>query len=108
MATFKWVIPQDSMVTAKAIDNLTDVVVQVNAYRQITGDTSSTQIPVCVGLTPPTEGFVPYEDLTYEIVCGWLDAGTDTEALDAELTVQLENIINPPVAILPNPWDQTV
>jgi len=78
--------------------------VTVNAYRQITGDTSSTQIPVCVGLTPPTEGFVPYEDLTYEIVCGWLDAGTDTEALDAELTVQLDNIINPKTVILPNPF----
>jgi hypothetical protein len=104
MATFEWVIPQDSMVTAKAIDNLTDVVVTVNAYRQITGDTTSTQIPVCVGLTPPTEGFVPYEDLTYEIVCGWLDAGTDVEALDAELTVQLDNIINPKTVILPNPF----
>jgi hypothetical protein len=104
MATFEWVIPQDSMVTAKAIDNLTDVVVTVNAYRQITTDESSTQIPVCVGLTPPTEGFVPYEDLTYEIVCDWLDAGTDVEALDAELIIQLDNIINPKTVILPNPF----
>jgi hypothetical protein len=104
MATFQWVIPQDSMVTAKAIDNLTDVVIQVNAYRMITDGNTSTQIPVCVGLTPPTEGFIPYEDLTQEIVEGWLDAGTDVQALDAELDIQLDNIINPKTVILPNPF----
>ena len=104
MTNFQWVIPQDSMVTAKAIDNMTDVVVQVNAYRQISDETTSTQIPVCVGLTPPTEGFIPYEDLTYDIVCGWLNAGTDVAALDAELAVQLDNIINPKTIILPNPF----
>ena len=104
MANFQWVIPQDSMVTAKAIDNMTDVVIQVNAYRQINDETTSTQIPVCLGLTPPTEGFIPYADLTQEIVEGWLNAGTDVAALDAELTIQLDNIINPKTAILPNPF----
>jgi hypothetical protein len=104
MATFEWVIPQDSMVTKKAIDNLTDVVVTVNAYRQIVGETSSTQIPVCIGLTPPTEGFVPYANLTQEIVEGWLNDNTDVEALDAELTIQLDNIVNPKTIVLPNPF----
>lgn len=104
MTNIEWVIPQDSMVTALAVDNLTDVVIQVNAYRQISDDTTSTQIPVCVGLTPPTEGFIPYEDLTQEIVEGWLNQGTDVAALDAELVIQLDNIINPKTVILPNPF----
>jgi len=104
MATFQWVIPQDSMVTAKSIDGLSDVVVTVNAYRQISDETTSTQIPVCVGLTPPTEGFIPYSELTQEIVEGWLNAGTDVEALDAELVIQLDNIVNPKTVILPNPF----
>lgn len=104
MANFEWVIPQDSMVTAKSIDGLSDVVVQVNAYRQIVGDTTSTQIPVCVGLTPPSEGFVPYDELTQAIVEGWLNENTDVDALDAELTIQLNNIINPQTVILPNPF----
>lgn len=99
-----WVIPQDSMVTAKAIDNMTDVVIQVNAYRQISDETISTQIPVCVGLTVPTEGFIPYADLTQEIVEGWLNAGCDVATLDAELAVQLDNIINPKVQVLSNPF----
>jgi hypothetical protein len=104
MANLQWVIPQDSMVTAKAIDNLTDVVIQVNAYRQISDETTSTQIPVCVGLTPPTEGFIPYADLTQEIVEGWLNASTNVAALDAELESQLDNIINPKTIVLPNPF----
>ena len=104
MANFQWVIPQDAMITAKHIDGLTDVVVTVNAFRMITDGTTSTQIPVCVGLTPPTEGFVPYQDLTQEIVEGWLNQGTDVVALDAELAEQLDNIINPKTVVLPNPF----
>jgi hypothetical protein len=104
MSNFQWVIPQDSMVTAKSIDGLSDVVVTINAYREISDETTSTQIPVCVGLTPPTEGFIPYADLTQEIVEGWLNAGTDVPALDNELTVQLDNIINPKTVVLPNPF----
>ena len=104
MTNTLWVIPQDSMVTAKHIDGLTDVVIQVNAFRMITDGTTSTQIPVCVGLTPPTEGFVPYQDLTQEIVEGWLNSSTDLAALDAELAIQLDNIINPKTVVLPNPF----
>ena len=104
MTNIQWVIPQGAMLTELAIDNLTDVVVQVNAYRQISDETTSTQIPVCVGLTPPTEGFIPYADLTQEIVEGWLDANTDVAALDSELAVQLDNIINPKTVILSNPF----
>jgi hypothetical protein len=104
MSNFQWVIPQDSMVTAKQIGTDVDVVIQVNAYRQISDETTSTQIPVCLGLTPPTEGFIPYADLTQEIVEGWLNAGTDVVALDAELAVQLDNIIKPKTVVLPNPF----
>ena len=104
MANFEWVIPQGAMLTELAIDGLTDVVVQVNAYRQVNNETTSTQIPVCVGLTPPTEGFIPYADLTQEIVEGWLNENTSVPELDAELAIQLDNIINPKTVVLPNPF----
>ena len=48
--------------------------------------------------------FIPYEDLTYEIVCGWLDSSLDTEALDLNLDAQIENQVNPPIVILPLPF----
>ena len=104
MANFQWVIPQNSMITAKAIDNMTDVVIQVNAYRQISDGTNSTQTPVCLGLTPPTEGFIPYADLTQAIVEGWLNEGLLVYEIDANLVVQLDDIINPKTVVLPNPF----
>jgi ATP:corrinoid adenosyltransferase len=48
--------------------------------------------------------FIPYDELTYEIVCGWLDNSLDVPALDANLDQQIENIINPPIITLPLPW----
>ena len=104
MANFLWVIPQDSMVTAKSIDGLSDVVVTVNAYRQIIDGENSTQYPVCLGLTPPTTDFIPYQDLTYDIVCSWLDAGLPVSEIDEQLTIELNNIINPSTQVLPNPF----
>lgn len=104
MTNLSWVIPQNSMVVVKHTDGLSDVVVTINAYRQISDDTTSTQIPVCVGLAVPTEGFVPYQELTQEIVESWLNAGCDVTAIDAELAVQLDNIINPKTEVLPNPF----
>lgn len=48
--------------------------------------------------------FIPYEDLTYDIVCGWLDASLDVEALDLNLDAQIENQVNPPLIVLPLPF----
>jgi hypothetical protein len=48
--------------------------------------------------------FIPYEDLTYDIVCGWLDDSLDVEALDLNLDAQIENQVNPPIVVLPLPF----
>jgi hypothetical protein len=101
---FSWVIPQDSMLTAKSLDGLSDVVVTVNAYRSITNNIYSTQAPVSLGLVPPTEGFIPYQDLTKEIVEGWLNSGLPIDEIDANLAIELDNIINPKTVVLPNPF----
>lgn len=48
--------------------------------------------------------FIPYEELTYEIVSSWLDSSLDVEALDVNLDAQIENQVNPPVITLPLPF----
>jgi hypothetical protein len=48
--------------------------------------------------------FIPYQDLTYDIVCGWLDGSIDVEALDLNLDAQIENQVNPPIVVLPLPF----
>ncbi len=48
--------------------------------------------------------FIPYENLTYEIVCEWLNSSLDVEELDVNLDDQIENQANPPIVTLPLPW----
>ena len=48
--------------------------------------------------------FIPYEELTYDIVCSWLDSSMNVEALDLNLDAQIENQVNPPVITLPLPF----
>jgi len=105
---YNWVV--SSMVEYPTTpDNLTDVVFQVNWRRNATevvgektyfADTFGA-LPVPA---PSPEDFIPYADLTFEDVCGWLEAGLNTEEIDAGLAIQIQNLINPPTVSLPLPW----
>jgi hypothetical protein len=58
--------------------------------------------------TPSETDFTAYPDLTQAQVEGWLDAGLDVPTIDANLDKQIENIINPPIIVLPLPWQSQV
>jgi hypothetical protein len=54
---------------------------------------------------PPSGEFTPYEDLTQEQVLNWCyENGVDQAAIEANVSQQIENQINPPVVTLPLPW----
>lgn len=102
--TYNWVINQ--LDTKPKEDGLTDVVVVVHWTRMATQDAivvSSYGTMNCQ--TPSETDFTAYPDLTFEQVCGWLDAGLDVTAIDLGLNSQIENIINPPIIVLPLPWN---
>ena len=51
--------------------------------------------------------FIPFNELTLEIVQGWVEEGmgeTQVNNIKALLATRIENQINPPVVILPSPW----
>ena len=105
--TYLWVVSQ--MDTIPSIDGLTDVVSVVHWRRQATAiDGDKTYYADTYGAmgcaTPSETDFTAYPDLTFEQVCGWLEDGLDVEALNANLDAQIENQINPPIIVLPNPW----
>ena len=55
---------------------------------------------------PPSGSFTPYEDLTQEQVLQWCyENGVDKTAIEANVSLQIENQINPPVVALPLPWN---
>lgn len=53
---------------------------------------------------PHEASFTPYDEVTKEMVESWLEAGLDTEAIEANLDAQIENFLNPPIVAYPLPW----
>jgi hypothetical protein len=111
MATvYNWVISQMDEVPQDG--SLLDVVVTVNWRRNATTEIDGkVYIADVYGAmacaTPSPTDFTAYPDLTFEQVCGWLDAGLDVPALNTQLDAQLANSINPPIVSLPFPWVST-
>jgi hypothetical protein len=107
---YNWVIYKMDEVSQEGL--LLDVVVTVywtrNASTEANGITYSTNLSGAMACTTPSPtDFTAYPDLTFEQVCGWLDAGVDVPALDSKLDTLLGNLINPPVVSLPLPWVPT-
>jgi hypothetical protein len=103
----QWIISQMDCVPQDG--TLTDFVVTVHWLRIATEIVNEIEYQASVYGTQSfskddVTNFIPYEDLTYEIVCGWLDSSIDVEALDLNLDQQIENIINPPIITLPLPF----
>jgi hypothetical protein len=91
---------------------LTDVVINISWRRYATTVVDGKEyiggtFGFFVCSQPSSEDFTPYEDLTREQVIGWLEAGLDLESIDKTLIAQLNDQINPPVIILPLPWEPT-
>jgi len=108
--TYNWIISaMDEYPTTP--DNLIDVVFNVHwrrtASETVDGINYIVDIYNVLAVPAPSpENFTPYPDLTFEQVCGWLEMGLNTEEIDEGLSIQLQNLINPPVVSLPLPWQQ--
>lgn len=87
---------QDFVVVCHWNRNATEVVNEKEYQASVYGSQSFSKDDV--------SDFIPYEELTYEIVCSWLDSSLDVEALDLNLDAQIENQVNPPVIVLPLPF----
>lgn len=48
--------------------------------------------------------FIPYDQLTYDIVCGWLNDSIDVTALDADLDIKIQQQASPTIVTLPLPF----
>jgi hypothetical protein len=106
--TYKWVVSSlDSY--PKDAEGLTDVICVVHwryQAEQVDGDKSyfADVYGTLSVASPDPANFVPYEDVTYEMVCGWLEAGLDQVALDENLDSQIADQINPKIVTLPLPF----
>jgi hypothetical protein len=83
----------------------TDVVITADWRCNGTDETYSGTCYGSCSFAPPSGSFTPYEDLTEAQVLQWCyENGVDKTAIEANVTLQIENQINPPVVTLPLPW----
>ena len=111
MITLSWII--ERLLVKPTEGSLTDVVITADWRCNGTettgsGDTEKTYSGTCYGscsFAPPTGSFTPYEDLTQQQVLDWCFAnGVDKSAIEANVSLQIANQINPPVIAPPLPW----
>ena len=104
MITLSWII--ERLLVRKVEGTLTDVVITADWRCNGSQDQYSGTCYGSTSFAPPSgSGFTPYEDLTQDQVLSWCFAnGVDQSAIEANVTAQIQNQINPPVVCLPNPW----
>ena len=84
---------------------LTDVVITADWRCNGSQETYSGTCYGSCSFAPPTGSFTPYEDLTQDQVLQWCyENGVDKNAIEANVTLQINDQINPPVVTLPLPW----
>ena len=103
MITINWII--ERLLVKPTEGSLTDVVITADWRCNGTDGSYSGTCYGSASFAPPTGSFTPYPDLTEAQVLGWCFAnGVDQSAIEANVSLQIENQINPPVIAPPLPW----
>ena len=101
--TILWII--ERLLVKPTEGTLTDVVITADWRCNGTQDQYSGTCYGSASFAPPSGSFTPYEDLTQDQVLGWCYAnGVDQKAIEANVTAQINDQINPPVIAPPLPW----
>ena len=103
MITISWII--ERLLVRKVEGTYSDVVITADWRCNGSQDQYSGTCYGSASFAPPSGSFTPYEDLTQDQVLNWcFSNGVDKTAIEANVTAQIENQINPPVVTLPLPW----
>jgi hypothetical protein len=109
--TILWLI--ERLLTKPVEGSNTDVVITADWRCNGTettgsGDTEKSYSGTCYGscsFAPPSGSFTPYDQLTEAQVLDWCyQNGVDKTAIEANVSLQIQNQIDPPVVSLPLPW----
>lgn len=115
---FNWVISQlDSIPSLDGMDKIISVIhwraqkthsetiFNPDTFESTTKELFTADTYGALAVDAPHEAsFTPYDEVTKEMVEGWLEAGLDTEAIEANLDAQIENFLNPKIVAYPLPW----
>jgi hypothetical protein len=103
MITLSWII--ERLLVRKVEGTLTDVVITADWRCNGTQESFSGTCYGSCSFAPPSGEFTPYEDLTEAQVLSWcFSNGVDKTAIEANVTQQINDQINPPIITPPLPW----
>jgi hypothetical protein len=103
MITISWII--ERLLVRPTEGTYTDVVITADWRCNGTDGTYSGTCYGSASFAVPSNPFTPYPDLTQDQVLGWCYSnGVDKTAIEANVSLQIQNQINPPVVVLPLPW----
>ena len=104
MITINWII--ERLLVKPTEGSLTDVVITADWRCNGSQDQYSGTCYGSASFAPPSgSGYTPYDQLTEAQVLSWcFTNGVDQAAIEANVTAQIQNQINPPVVSLPLPW----
>ena len=103
MITLSWII--ERLLVKPTEGTLTDVVITADWRCNGSQDQYSGTCYGSTSFAPPSGSFTPYEDLTQDQVLGWCyENGVDQASIEANVSAQIADQINPPVIAPPLPW----
>ena len=101
--TILWII--ERLLVRKVEGTLTDVVITADWRCNGSQDQYSGTCYGSASFAPPSGDFTPYDQLTEQQVLDWCYAnGVDKTAIEANVTQQINDQINPPIIAPPLPW----
>jgi hypothetical protein len=101
--TILWII--ERLLVKPTEGTHTDVVITADWRCNGSQDQYSGTCYGSASFAPPSGSFTPYEDLTQDQVLDWCYAnGVDKTAIEANVTQQINDQINPPIIAPPLPW----
>jgi len=101
--SINWII--ERLLVKPTEGSLTDVVITADWRCNGTDGTYSGTCYGSASFAPPSGSFTPYPDLTEQQVLGWcFSNGVDQSAIEANVSAQINDQINPPVIAPPLPW----
>lgn len=106
MITYAWVISALNCIP-QAPEGADYVVTAHWSCNGSDGTYSSSVYSTCSFSVVQGTQFVPYDDLTEELVLSWCwNNGVDKDSAEAAVAQGIENQINPPIVTPPLPWAQ--
>jgi hypothetical protein len=103
MITISWII--ERLLVKPTEGDKTDVVITADWRCNGSQDQYSGTCYGSASFSPPSGEFTPYPDLTEQQVLEWCwSNGVDQAAIEANVTQQINDQINPPIIAPPLPW----